>query len=102
VALPKIGFNEGSLLRRTLLHVGTFVLGSVAFIGIVSFLLVSIAKGIVSPRAGAAEEEGDTAPVAAAGGTATPKTSKPATRPARLKRPVTVPGASTAQPSNDD
>ncbi len=103
MALPKIGFNEGSLLRRTLLHVGTFVLGSVAFIGIVSFLLVSIAKGIVSPRA-AAEEEGDTAPVpVAAGGTATAKAPKPATRPARLKRPAGTPGAAaTAQPSNDD
>ena len=50
VALPKIGFNEGSLLRRTLLHVGTFVLGSSAFIGVVSFALVSVAKGIVSPH----------------------------------------------------
>jgi hypothetical protein len=58
VAAFRIGFNEGSLLRRTLLHVGTFVLGSVAFIGLLSFVLVSIAKGIVSPHAdGAAADE---------------------------------------------
>ncbi len=44
-----IGFNEGSLFKRTLLHVGTFVLGSVAFIGLVSFVLVSIAKAFVAP-----------------------------------------------------
>lgn len=57
VALPKIGFNEGSLLRRTLLHVGTFVLGSVAFIGIMSLILVSVAKGLVNPPASSAQAD---------------------------------------------
>jgi hypothetical protein len=51
VALPKLGLNEGSLLRRTLLHVATFVLGSVAFVSLVSLLLVSIARGL-TPHAG--------------------------------------------------
>jgi hypothetical protein len=68
VALPRIGFNEGSLLRRILLHVGTFVLGSAAFIGLVSFVLVSIAKGVVSPHAAEAAEEEAAAPIASAGG----------------------------------
>jgi hypothetical protein len=55
VAFPRIGFNEGSLLRRTLIHVATMVLGSVAFIGLVSFVLVSIAKGLTAPPGERAE-----------------------------------------------
>ena len=51
MALPKLGLNEGSLLRRTLLHVATFVLGSVAFVSLVSLILVSVARGLV-PHAG--------------------------------------------------
>jgi hypothetical protein len=57
VAVPRIRFNEGSLLRRTLLHVATFVAGSAAFIGIVSFALVSMAKGLVTPRTEAVEQD---------------------------------------------
>jgi hypothetical protein len=98
VALPRIGLNEGSLLRRTLLHVATFVLGSVAFIGLMSFLLVSIAKGVVAPRAEAAEEGAS----AVASASLKPGAVAPLTRPgpgrAALKRP-TVP---TAPPSKDD
>lgn len=65
MALPKLGLNEGSLLRRTLLHVATFVLGSVAFVSLVSLLLVSVARGLV-PHAGdhattADGEDGDPA-----------------------------------------
>lgn len=96
MALPRIGFNEGSLLRRTLVHVGTFVLGSMAFIGLVSFVLVSIARGLVAPRAEATED--DTRAVASAG--AKP-VAAPLTRPGRVagKRGATVP---TAPPSKDD
>ena len=47
-------FSEGSLLKRTLFHVGTLVVGTVAFISIASFTLVSIAKGIVPPAGGGA------------------------------------------------
>jgi hypothetical protein len=99
VALPKVGFNDGSLLRRTLVHVGTFVLGSVAFIGLVSFVLVSIAKGIVSPRSEGAEDEVPAATIASAGGA----------RP--LAAPLNRPGHSTGKhgravpttpPSKDD
>jgi hypothetical protein len=61
VALPKLGLNEGSLLRRTLLHVATFVLGSVAFVSLVSLLLVSVARSL-SPHAGdAATADGEDA-----------------------------------------
>ena len=61
MAIPKLGLNEGSLLRRTLLHVATFVVGSVAFVSLVSLLLVSVARGLV-PHAGdhdAATEGGE-------------------------------------------
>jgi hypothetical protein len=44
-------FLEGSLLKRTLLHVGTLVICSVAFIALSSMVLVSIAKGLVAPSA---------------------------------------------------
>ncbi len=76
MALPKIGFNEGSLLRRTLLFVGTFLLGSAAFIGLVSFVLVSIARGLVAPphaeaATSGADVDSDTAPSAA------PRVAKP-------------------------
>ena len=36
------GWNEGSLLRRTVIHVGTFVLGSVAFLGLASLSVIGI------------------------------------------------------------
>lgn len=96
MALPRIGFNEGSLLRRTLLHVGTFVLGSMAFIGLMSFVLVSIAKGLVSPRTEGTDEE---ASAVASAGTKPP--GAPLTRPGRVpgKRGPTVPAA---VPSKDD
>ena len=55
MALLRIGFNEGSLLRRTLVHVGTFVVGSIAFISLVSFVLVSVVKGLLPREPGAAE-----------------------------------------------
>ena len=63
VALLRIGFNEGSLLRRTLLHIGTFVVGSVAFITLVSFVLVSVVRGLLPQAPGAtdavAEQKGE-------------------------------------------
>ena len=63
MALPKLGLNEGSLLRRTLLHVATFLVGSIAFVSLVSFLLVSAARGLgphaASDAAKADAEDGD-------------------------------------------
>jgi hypothetical protein len=96
VALPRIGLNEGSLLRRTLLHVATFVLGSMTFIGIVSLVLVSVAKSLVAPRPEAPEE--DTRAVASAG---KPAPMVPLARPGRGlgRRTPTVP---TTPPSKDD
>ena len=87
----KIGFNEGSLLRRTLLHVGTFVVGAVAFIGLMSLLLVTVVKGLLphAPSAdGAAEVE------AASGAPAKPGTLKPATA---RKKPAALPSERAAK-----
>jgi hypothetical protein len=60
------GLNEGSLLRRTLLHIGTFAIGSLAFVAVLSFTLVTVAKSLLPPPpeakgkepAAAAAEEG--------------------------------------------
>lgn len=53
--------SEGSLLRRTLLCVGTFALGSAAFVALVSFVLVTVAKAVLpspaSAEAPAAKED---------------------------------------------
>jgi hypothetical protein len=98
VALPRIGFNEGSLLRRTLLHVGTFVAGSMAFIGLVSFMLVSIARGIVSPRAEVADEEVSAIASAGAKPMVAPL-SRPVAGRVAGKRGLTVP---TPVPTKDD
>jgi hypothetical protein len=61
VALPKLGLNEGSLLRRTLLHVATFLVGSIAFVTVVSFVLVSVARGLGphAPGSDAATADGE-------------------------------------------
>lgn len=86
----KIGFNEGSLLRRTLLHVGTFVVGAVTFIGLMSLLLVTVVKGLLhAPSAdGAAEVE------ATSGAPAKPGTLKPATA---RKKPAALPSERAAK-----
>ncbi|MFT3775362.1 MAG: hypothetical protein QM820_59205 [Minicystis sp.] len=102
MALPKIAFNEGSLLRRTLLHVGTFLAGSVAFIGIVSFVLVTIAKSVVAPRSDAASDDESDAPAAVASA-ASPKPAKarPVKATNRGKRGAAA-AAATAQPAKDE
>jgi hypothetical protein len=103
VALPRIGLNEGSLLRRTLLHVGTFVLGSVAFIGVTSFVLVSVARGIVSPHTDGAD--GETVGAVASAGVKPPLpglgAGAPLSRPGHRagRGPVALPATS---PSKDD
>jgi hypothetical protein len=100
VALPKIGFNEGSLLRRTVLHVATFLLGSMAFIGLVSFVLVSVAKGLVAPRS---EGPTDTDPEAVASAVAPVRGGKPPAAAAKVprKRGAHAPAA-PSEPAKED
>jgi hypothetical protein len=55
--------NQGSLLRRTMLHVGTFALGSLTFVALMSALLVTLARTILPPHT-AESETPDTAQAA--------------------------------------
>jgi hypothetical protein len=100
VALPKIGFNEGSLLRRTLLHVGTFLFGSVAFIALVSFVLVTVARSVVAPR-GEATAEDEPEVLASASPAAAPKAARPPAGKGRGKR-NTAAVTPTAAPAKDE
>ena len=82
--------NEGSLLRRTVLTVGTFVLGSVTFVALVSLLLVSIAKAVLPSRGADADskDKEDDAVAVEEGTTA----GKPVSaKPARTRRPRNAP-----------
>ncbi|WP_437813289.1 hypothetical protein [Sorangium sp. So ce1078] len=91
--------NEGSLLRRTLVYIGTFVLGSLTFVGVMSLVLVSVAKAVLPPHG--AEGSADAAEEAE--GEATTGTSKSALgRTSRSKRPrPTSPAERESAPSAD-
>ncbi len=60
------GFNEGSLLRRTLVHVVSFVVGSLAVVTLLSFALVSLAKGLLPAHGASSAKGGDDEAAAAA------------------------------------
>lgn len=83
--------NEGSLLRRTVLTALTFVLGSVAFVALVSLLLVSIAKAVLPSRGADAEPKEEDDVIAAEDGAAAGKPM--AGKPARARRPRQAPAA---------
>jgi hypothetical protein len=104
MAALKIGFNEGSLLRRTLLHVGTFVLGSVAVIGLMSFLITTVVHGLL-PRAGSSEAsaEADAAESKSGSkpGTLKPATARKKTTPLPVDRPAKE-GAINTGAANDE
>lgn len=88
--------NEGSLLRRTLIHVGTFALGSMAFIALASFLLVTAARAILPSHA----EDGEESKEAAAEEEATPdKKTTTARSPRPSRRKVTEPAAAAPRDS---
>lgn len=44
-------WNEGSLLKRTLVHVGSLTLGAFAFVALMSFILVTAAQAIFPSHA---------------------------------------------------
>jgi hypothetical protein len=100
VALLKL--NEGSLLRRTLVYVGTFVVGSIAFISLMSFVLVSIAKGLANPSASEASADGDEAPAAVPSATSPAARVKPSTRPPRKRAPAAAAAASPKETPKED
>lgn len=82
-------WTGGSLLTRTVLHVATFVLGSLAFVSLMSLALVSTAKGLLSARggaatAGSAQEDAPAAASPGAAGARGPAAAKPSVKPRRL------------------
>src|SRR4029079_15802349 len=86
-------FEGGSLLRRTLLYVVTFVLGSAGFVAIASLLVVRAARPVFPARnsesstsaaAAAAEKAAETLPTT----TSTGKPSGRRGRPNKAKPPV--------------
>src|SRR5690242_19039694 len=82
------GFSEGSLLRRTLLHVATFALGSLAFVGLLSFILVSVATSLLpSHGAKASADTSDKTEAPEADGSSKPAAPK-LTRPKRPRAGV--------------
>jgi len=83
-------FNEGTLLQRTLLYVGTFVVGSIGFVALSSLLVVWIAKSVLpSPRGEASEDGADKPAEVAAASPAKPTGKIP--RPKRSKSAVAAP-----------
>ncbi|MRG93950.1 hypothetical protein [Polyangium spumosum] len=74
-------FNEGTLLQRTLLYVGTFVVGSIGFVALASLIVVSVAKSVL-PARGEGGEDGADKPseVAASPGKPTSKIPRPKRR----------------------
>lgn len=91
--MARFSLNEGSLLRRTVLHVGAFVLGTAAFLALASFLLVTIMKSVLpSEQSASSDDSGETAT------SAKPAAGKPP-RPPRKKR-LAAPAA--PQPTAED
>ena len=87
-----LSLKEGSLARRTALHVGIFVLATAAFLALASFTLTAIVKGFLPSEkdASAANDgSGDESASAAPAGNG----GKPSLRPSRKKR-----GAAVEQP----
>lgn len=95
------GFNEGSLLRRTLLHVGTFAVGTAAFIAIVSFVLVTAAKSLLPPHGakGDSSAKKDSTAAATTEGEAPAKST--GTRTSRGKRPGVIVQEETPNDSSE-
>ena len=92
MAFIRLRFNEGSLLRRTLLHVGTFVLGSLAFLTITSIVLVSAVRSVVGAPGIAASGRAATASL----GSSQPRTAH--ARPGHTPKPQ----GSVASPSKGE
>lgn len=94
----RLSLNEGSLLRRTLLHIAVFVLGTAAFIALASLVLTVVADKLLSSGSGdhadSASEENT--PSAASTG----KPNRPPRRKGKLTG--TSPVAPAADPAKTD
>jgi hypothetical protein len=97
------GWTEGSLLKRTLLHVSAFVLGSMAFLGIASLVLTSIASSVLPSHDPKEPKEGDKDVAVLASPSGAP-TTRPGLNPARggKKRAPISPTPEATPPPGDD
>ncbi|WP_170229681.1 hypothetical protein [Polyangium fumosum] len=86
-------FNEGSLLQRTLLYVGTFVVGSIGFVALASLLVVTIAKSVLPARGETSEASESSSDKPAEVAAATP--GKPTSK---IPRPKRSKSAAPAEP----
>ncbi|EYF02926.1 hypothetical protein [Chondromyces apiculatus] len=88
--------NEGSLLKRTLVHVGTFALGSMTFVALTSFLLVTITRAVLPSDA-----ESSAVPDEAAAAEELPLADKPSlqNKPLRTRRQRNAAAAAPAAPA---
>ena len=85
MAANRFSLNEGSLVRRTALHVAVFVLGTALFLALASLVLTSIGKRVVNPpeKSASGEDSGSGEDTPGASPT-TP--SRPSLRPPRKKK----------------
>ncbi len=97
MARLRLSLNEGSLLRRTVLHVVAFVLGTAAFLALTSFLLVTILKSALDPSA---PDSGDGSGEEATSTGAPSANAKP--RPPRKKRGAPLVAPAPAPAAADD
>jgi hypothetical protein len=91
VARLRLSLNEGSLLRRTVLHVVAFVVATFAFLALTSFLLVTVLKGLLPSEKDASSSSSDDDEAATTAPSASPRP-----RPPRKKRaaPAAAPAPS--------
>jgi hypothetical protein len=94
--LPSIAFNEGSLFRRTLLHVVAFVMASSMFVAIASFLVVTAAKSLLPSRHAEADEASDSDNPAEVAAVTPTKPGGKVPRPRRGKAAAAAPAAEEA------
>ncbi len=99
MAANRFSLNEGSLVRRTVLHVVAFVLGTAMFLAVASLVLLAVGKRLAGPAdksaSASGDDSGEDAPVATQ---TTP--GKPGLRPPRKKRgdlPVAKPAEEEEQ-----
>ncbi len=94
IKLPSVAWNEGSLLRRTLLHVFAFVIGSAGFVALSSVLLLWIAKSVLPSRHATASDSDSDKGAEVAAAAAKPKSGP--TKSQRAKTPEPTADAAAA------
>ena len=92
MAENRFSLNEGSLARRTALHVAAFVLGTALFLALASLVLTTIGKRIVTPPEKTTSASGEESGSAEDGPvTAPPLPGKITGRPPRKKKEAAKP-----------